>query len=336
LTATYGGDSNFTGGASAPVNQSVNVPAAASVSPTSLSFGNQVINTASAVKKVTLTSTGTVNLSKPSITITGTNAGDFSENNTCTAASYAPGAKCTINVTYTPTVLGAESATLVVTDNGSNSPQTVALSGTGEAPVTLSPTSLGFGNVVEGNSSTAKTITLTNNQKVELTNISVTTTSTDYTPTSGCGTSLAAGQKCTITVTFAPSIIGTDNATLSISDSAWGSPQTATLTGTGTAPVSLTPTSATYASQTVGTTSAAKVFTLTSSLTATLKNIVISTTGEFAVSSATCTTSLAGKGKCTIDVVFKPTAKGTTTGTLSVSDSAGSSPQTSQLTGTGK
>jgi hypothetical protein len=108
------------------------------------------------------------------------------------------------------------------------------------------------------------------------------------------------------------------------------------LTGTGTAPVSLTPTSATYASQTVGTTSAAKAFTLTSSLTGTLNNIAISTTGEFAVSSTTCGTSLAGKGKCTINVVFKPTAKGITTGTLSVSDSAGNSPQAATLTGTGK
>jgi len=411
------------------------INAGAGLSPTSLSFGNQVIDTTSAIKTVTLTSTGTTNLSISTITITGTNASDFAANN-C-PASMAPKAKCTIKLTYTPTVLGAETASLTVTDNAANSPQTVALSGSGESPVVLSPTSLSFGNQAEGTTSTAKTVTLTNNlstalavssvttsgdfgqnntcgtsvpakgkctisvtfmpsiiggetgtltvtdgtsnsqqtvaltgtgvapvtlapttlafgsvvegntsagkvitvtnvQNVALTGISVSTTNTDYTLTNGCGTSLAAGQKCTITVTFTPSVIGTDNATVNIFDSAANSPQTAALTGTGTTPVTLTPTSATYASQTVGTTSAAKAFTLTSSLTATLNNMVIGTTGDFAVSTTTCGTSLASKGKCTINVVFKPTATGTRSGTLSVNDSAGNSPQTSQLTGTGK
>jgi hypothetical protein len=411
------------------------INAGAGLSPTSLSFGNQVIDTTSAIKTVTLTSTGTTNLSISTITITGTNASDFAANN-C-PASMAPKAKCTIKLTYTPTVLGAETASLTVTDNAANSPQTVALSGSGESPVVLSPTSLSFGNQAEGTTSTAKTVTLTNNlstalavssvttsgdfgqnntcgtsvpakgkctisvtfmpsiiggetgtltvtdgtsnsqqtvaltgtgvapvtlapttlafgsvvegnssagkvitvtnvQNVALTGINVSTTSTDYTLTNGCGASLAAGQKCTITVTFTPSVIGTDNATVNIFDSAANSPQTAALMGTGTTPVTLTPPSATYTSQTVGTTSAAKAFTLTSSLTATLNNMVIGTTGDFAVSTTTCGTSLASKGKCTINVVFKPTATGTRSGTLSVNDSAGNSPQTSQLTGTGK
>jgi len=210
------------------------------------------------------------------------------------------------------------------------------VTGTGVMPVGLSPTSLSFGNVDEGVSSAAKTVTMTNYQKVALTEIVVSTTSTDYTQTSTCGTSLAAGKTCTITVTFKPSIIGTDDATLSISDSTSNSPQTVAMTGKGTTPVGLTPTSETYASQTVGTTSTAKVFTLTSYLSTTVNNIVISATGDFAISSTTCTTTLAAKSKCTIDVVFKPTKTGTRTGTLSLSDSAANSPQTSKLTGTGK
>jgi hypothetical protein len=200
----------------------------------------------------------------------------------------------------------------------------------------LSPTSLNFGNHDEGVSSAAKTITLTNYQNSTLTNISVTTTSTDYTQTNTCGTSIDAGEKCTITVTFKPSIMGTDDATLSISDSAANSPQTAALTGTGLAPVKLTPASETYPSQPVGATSTAKVFTLTNYLTTTLSEIVPGTSGDFHISSTTCGTTLAAKGKCTINVVFQPTATGARTGTLSVSDSAANSPQTSQLTGTGK
>ncbi len=110
-----------------------------------MSFGNQAINTTSAAKKVTLTSTGTTNLNISSIAITGTNASDFTEINNC-PGRMAPGAKCTINVTFTPTQTGARAATLNVNDNAANSPQTVALSGTGVVPVVLSPTSLNFGN----------------------------------------------------------------------------------------------------------------------------------------------------------------------------------------------
>jgi uncharacterized repeat protein (TIGR03803 family) len=309
---------------------------AATLSPASVAFGDEEINTPSAVKKVKVTSSGTTNLSMPGITIAGANAADFSQTNRCTAASYAPGATCTIFLKFTPSLLAAESATLTVTDNAANSPQTVALTGTGVMPVVLSPTSLSFGNIDEGVSSATKTVTMTNYQKVALTGISVSTSSTDYTQTNTCGTSIDAGKKCTITVTFTPSIIGADNATLSITDSASNSPQTAALTGTGLTPVKLTPTSETYPSQTVGTTSNARVFTLTSMLEATLDNIVISPSGDFTVSSTTCGTTLAAKGKCTIDVVFTPSATGTRTGTLSVSDSAANSPQTSTLKGTGK
>jgi len=309
---------------------------AASLSPTSVAFGNELFNTASIVRNVFLTSSGTTNLVISSIAITGTNAADFSQTNTCTAASYAPGAKCTISVKFTPSILAAETASLVVTDNASNSPQVVPLTGTGVLPVELSPTSLSFGNLDEGVSSAAKTVTLTNYQKVTLTGISVSTTNSDYTQTNTCGTSIGVGKKCTVTVKFKPSIIGTDNATLSITDSASTSPQTVALTATGLAPVKLTPTSNTFVSENVGATSPAKVFTLTNYLSTTLSSIAISATGDFAVSSTTCTTTLAAKGKCTIDVVFKPTATGTRTGTLKVSDSAANSPQTSTLTGTGK
>jgi len=97
----------------------------------------------------------------------------------------------------------------------------------------------------------------------------------------------------------------------------------------------LTPATATYATQHVGTTSAAKVFTLTNNLSVTLTTIVVSTTGDFAVSSKTCTATLAAHGTCTISVVFKPTAIGLRTGSLKVTDSAPNSPQTSTLSGTG-
>ena len=100
-------------------------------------------------------------------------------------------------------------------------------------------------------------------------------------------------------------------------------------------PVRVTPGSVSYAPRMVGTTSPAKVFTLTNAKSVALTGIVISTTGDFAVSATTCTSSLAANSTCTINVKFTPTATGTRTGTLKVSDSAPSSPQTASLKGTG-
>jgi hypothetical protein len=86
----------------------------------------------------------------------------------------------------------------------------------------------------------------------------------------------------------------------------------------------------------VGTTSLPKTFTLKNNQSVALSSIVISTTGDFSVSTTTCGASLAAKTHCTISVVFTPTAVGTRTGKLNVADDASNSPQTSSLTGTGK
>lgn len=101
-------------------------------------------------------------------------------------------------------------------------------------------------------------------------------------------------------------------------------------------PVTLTPTSAIYKAQKVGTTSAAKTFTLANDQTVALTGIASSASGDFHVSATTCPSSLAAHLTCTISVTFKPTATGTRTGTLKVTDSASNSPQTASLTGTGK
>jgi len=305
-----------------------------SVSPTSLSFGNQVINTTGAAKKVTLTSTGTTNLMNISVTITGTNAGDFTQTNNC-SASMAPGGKCTINVAFTPSIVGAESGTLDVNDNAANSPQTVALSGTGIPPVTLLPTSANFGNVAENDPSAAKNFTFTNNQAVTLNISGIATSNPDFAQTNTCGSSLAAKTHCTITVTFTPSILGAETGTLSVTDDASNSPQTSSLSGTGIVPATLTPATANFGTVAQATPSAPKNFTLSNKATVAL-NISSITTGNPDFSQTnTCGSSLAAKSNCTITVTFTPSIIGAETGTLTVTDSASNSPQTALLSGTG-
>jgi hypothetical protein len=204
--------------------------------------------------------------------------------------------------------------------------------------VSVSPASLTFGTTVVGATSAAKLVTLTNGGTVTLDITSIATTGA-FSYAAGktaCGSTLAAGKSCQIEVSFAPTQVGTNTGTLTIYDNASNSPQTVALSGTGEAPVVLTPATATFAKTKVGTTSAAKAFKLDNHQSTILKNIVITTTGEFSVSSTTCGAQLTSSATCTIDVVFTPTATGTATGTLQVTDSASNSPQTSSLTGTGK
>jgi hypothetical protein len=302
------------------------------ISPASLSFGNQVINETSAAKTVTLTNTGATSVTISSITASA----NFAISSKTCGATLAAGAACKVSATFTPTALGAVTGTLAFSDNAANSPQTVALSGTGIAPATLTPASAIYPAQAVGTTSAAKTFTLTNNQTVAITGIVISTTGDFAVSATTCTTSLAAKGKCTINVTFTPTQTGTRPGQLSVSNSASNSPQTVTLSGTGVVPATLTPASATYAAQTVGTTSAAKTFTLTNDQTVAMTGIAISTTGDFAVSATTCTASLAAKGKCTIGVTFTPTQTGTRTGQLSISDSASNSPQASALQGTGK
>jgi hypothetical protein len=306
--------------------------------PTSLTFAAQVVGTTSAPQVVTLTNNLTTTLTISSIGFTGTNSGDFAQTNNC-GSSVNAGASCTINVTFTPAASGTRTATLNVTDNAGNSPQTVSLSGTGIVPVTLSTASISFGTVLVDSSATATPVTLTNNQSVSLTNISISVTGAAFSQVNTCGTSIAAGAQCTITVTFAPKTSGSQTGMVTISDSAINSPQTISLKGAGELPVALSPGTLAFGTETVGTTSAPKTETITNNQRVALDISSITISGadasNFTETGTTCGSTLAAGAKCTITVTFTPSATGARSATLDITDSALTSPQTAKLTGTG-
>jgi len=97
-----------------------------SLSASSISFGNQAVGTASAAQAITLSNTGSADLSMVGIAV----GSPFAQTNTC-GSSLAADATCTINVTFDPTAEGDFASSLSITDNAKDSPQTVALSGTG-------------------------------------------------------------------------------------------------------------------------------------------------------------------------------------------------------------
>jgi hypothetical protein len=321
---------------SAMVSILVQAPAVM-LSSSSLAFGNQNVGSMSDPMRSTLTNTGSATLTISGISVTGTNAGDFTMTNTC-GTIVLGGASCTINVTFDPSAPGMRTASVNITDNAPGSPQMIALSGTGVAPaVTLAPTSLTFGNQLLGTTSPAQTVTLTNSGTETLTITSI-AISGNFSQTNTCGTSVAMGASCTISVTFKPLVIHMQTGAVTITDNAFGSPQQMVpLTGTGTE-VKLTPASLTFPVQLVGTTSAAKKVTLTNVGTTAFKLIGISITGadggDFSQTN-TCPASVGAGKSCTIKVKFTPTAGGTRTASVSVSDNGGGIPQTVALSGTG-
>jgi hypothetical protein len=114
----------------------------------------------------------------------------------------------------------------------------------GAPVVSLSPTSLTFTALAVGSTSASQTVTLTNsgNAALNISSISVGASSSyenQFSQTNNCGTSLAMGANCIITVSATPTLVGPVTASISITDNAAGSPQTVGLTGTGS-PFSLT------------------------------------------------------------------------------------------------
>jgi uncharacterized repeat protein (TIGR03803 family) len=202
----------------------------ANVSPAALSFGNQAFDETSSAKTVTLKNIGTASLTLKGIAISGNFAISA---NTCGSALPA-GKTCKVSVTFTPKVLGLQSGTLSFTDTSIGSPQIEPLSGTGIEPATLTPASHNYGNQAVRTTSAAKTFTLSNKQRVALTNITIAAKGDFAVTATTCATSLASAGTCTINVTFKPTQTGTRTGQLSVNDSANNSPQASALTGTGT------------------------------------------------------------------------------------------------------
>ena len=313
------------------------------LSPTSLTFASTNTGSTTAAQLVTVKNSGTATLALTSETITGTNASSFVKSATTCGTSLAIGATCTVSVEFKPVAGGALTAALSVADNGAGSPQAVKLSGTGVAVplVTLAPTSLTFASTNDGATTAAQLVTVKNSGTAALALTSATITGTNASSfvksATTCGTSLAVGATCTVSVEFKPVAAGALTATLSIADSAAGSPQAVKLSGTGVATMSVTPSSIAFPATVVGATSDAQTVTVknTGTATVTLKSIVLGGTNASSFEEiGTCGTTLAVGASCSMYVAFKPASSAALSGTTTMTASVGS-PVVVTLTGTG-
>jgi len=213
------------------------------ITPTSLTFGNQVVGTTSAAQTVTVSNNGEFALIFSSIVTSGDFAGATLAQCPSIGEENPP---CVFSITFKPTATGTRTGTITFTDNATGSPQTVTLTGTatgGAATVTVTPSGLTFGAQAISTTSAPSSVMVTNTGTAAVNFAGFTTSGADAEdfsvplPSSGGGCSatgsLAAGASCTINVLFTPQAAGTRTATLLIADNATGSPQAVALSGTG-------------------------------------------------------------------------------------------------------
>jgi hypothetical protein len=197
--------------------------------------------------------------------------------------------------------------------------------------VTFSPTSLSFGNQTVGTTSSAQVITLTNTGTSSLSLNAIKLSGgnrTDYSQTNTCGGSLAVNASCTISVKFTPLAIGSRTSTVSVADSATGSPQTVPLSGTGVAPsVTLSPLSLLFGGVLVGKSSTTQTVTVTNTGNASLTVSEIDAYGDFSETNNCTGAAIAAGSTCKITVTFSPTETWSRNGTIVITDNAYNAPQ---------
>ncbi|MEY9929595.1 hypothetical protein ABH926_004235 [Catenulispora sp. GP43] len=343
--------------------------------PASLAFTRTAVGSSAGTQTVTIGNTGTSAASVSGVSVTG----DFSQTNNC--SSIAVNGSCTVTVKFTPTAGGSRTGTLTVASNATNTPTTVALSGTGVdssvnlaagQPASASSSNGSYvpGNLTDADPSTywesangafpqwaqvdlgqnwtvgkvvlrlppstawgARTQTLSVQGSTDGTNYSTLVGSATYTFDPNANNN-------TVTIPFTTSTARYVRVNIT-ANSGWPAGQLSDFQvylgsgGTTTGPsIATNPSSLSFGNQTVGTASGAQSVTVSNSGNGSASISSITATGDFAQSN-TCGSTLAAGASCTVSVTFTPTATGARTGSLSIASNAPGSPATVALTGTG-
>lgn len=214
----------------------------------------------------------------------------------------------------------------------------------GAPTVSLSGSSLAFGNVTVGTTSASMSVTLTNSGTADL-NISAITPGGsnpgDFSLGGTCAVgTVAMGKTCTLSATFTPAAAQARSATVTLTSNAANSPHTLNLSGTGvaagTTSASVAPMSVNFGNVTVGQSGAQSVtLTNTGTLAVNVGNVTINGAqmGEFSASGCANTVVAAGK-TCTVNLSFKPGSAGAASASLQLSTNASSTPMSVALSGT--
>jgi hypothetical protein len=292
-------------------------------SPAGVNFGSVTTSTTS-TQSVQVTNSGSTVVTISQVATAGSG---FSAGSVSLPLSVNPGQSTTFKVMFSPASTGTVRGSLNISSNASNPSLTVSLAGTGvsAAALTISPTSLNFGNVQVGTSQTQNAVVL--NSGGSSADISkVTVSGTGYTA-SGLNVplTLVAGQSASFTISFTPQATGTVSGSVTLSSTALVPPIALSGSGTSAGQLTASPGSLTFGSVVVGTTG-----TQSASLTANSASVTVSaatsTDPEFSISGIIFPITISAGKTVPFNVIFAPTASGTASANLTFSTSAPSSP----------
>ena len=316
-----------------------------SVSPDPLDFGTQEVGTTSAPQSVTITNTGTADLTVSSSLDA---AGQFGNaGGTCPAAPFTltPGASCDRAYVFQPMTTGPQPQTITLQSNAPTSPDAINLAGTGiQAVLAVAPNPLDFGGQEVGTTSAPASITLSNSGSADLNVSAIDAASAPFSTVGGsCGAApftIGTGASCTIDYTFAPTATGAASQSISVTSNSATSPDSFALQGNGTqATLTVTPDPLDFGDQEVGTTSAASTVTLANGGSADLNvSALDAAAAPFAVAGGSCGAApftIGAGASCTIDYTFAPTATGAASQSISVTSNSATSPDSFTLQGNG-
>ena len=202
--------------------------------------------------------------------------------------------------------------------------------------ISFSPASLTFANQDIGTSSNSQPVTITNFGGSPL-NFSSISASGEFAETNNCPNSLAAGARCTASVSSAPTVTGPATGLLTLSDDSGnlGASQAVSLAGTGSLPshLSLSPATLNFSGYTIGD-SPSQTVTVANTSGASVGIAGIAMSGDPSLGQGnTCGASLSAGATCPVTVTFNPAAYGTFTSTLIVTESSGAQ-ETVSVSGT--
>jgi hypothetical protein len=203
--------------------------------------------------------------------------------------------------------------------------------------ISLNPATLTFGTQAIATAGEPQTVTVTNTGVAPLT-VSQVATTADFTETDNCtAASIQPNLGCTIQVRFLPTQgpIGSRTGVLTVSANIAGGQATASLSGTASASgaIVLTPVALIFPATAINATSALQNITISNTGSTAIALQTPSVTSGFRLAANTCGSSLNPRSGCTVSIAFTPTASGTQSGIFTITDDAGT--QTASLIGIG-
>jgi hypothetical protein len=298
-----------------------------------VAFGNVGMGK-TATQSLTVTNTGTaaVNVSSSSITGAGYTVASGSP-----SGSLGVGQSVTVQIAFAPQATGSTTGSFTIASDASNSPLTVALTGTGTQPgLASTPASVSFGNVVVGATGSVS-VNLSNTGSASVTISQASVTGTGFTIVgSPNGQTIQAGQSLSFTAQFLPTSVGNATGSISVASNAPNSPMTIALTGAGTeAGLGVSPSAVNFKGVVVGSSGTATLnLSNSGSAAVTISQASVAGTG-FTISGLAAGLTIQPGQNSSFTAKFLPTSTGSASGSVSISSNSPNSPMTIALTGTG-